>query len=80
MTLLWREAWLKPLSEYEVGTEICSYCKEKFVKIDFVTSCEFCEIGIMHDKCANIHIITDHKKELYAKMAAYKDKPLHDYQ
>ncbi len=80
MTLLWRDSWLKPLSDFDVGAEKCSYCKKAFGKIDFVTACDFCEIGIMHDSCANKHIIASHKKELQRKIDAHKDKPLHDYQ
>jgi hypothetical protein len=80
MTLLWRDAWLKPLSDFDVGAEKCSYCKKAFGKIDFVTACDFCEKGIMHDSCANKHILSDHKKQLDAKINAHKDKPLHDYQ
>jgi hypothetical protein len=80
MTLLWRDAWLKPLSDFDVGAEKCSYCKKAFGKIEFVTSCDFCEKGVMHDACANRHILSDHKKELEAKINAHKDKPLHDYQ
>ncbi|MGB7953821.1 MAG: hypothetical protein WCF23_07550 [Candidatus Nitrosopolaris sp.] len=80
MMLLWREAWIKPLSEYDLGSEKCAYCKERFNDLDFVTSCEFCELGIMHDLCANNHINTHHGNQVNAKVAAHKDKPLHDYQ
>ncbi len=80
MMLLWREAWIKPLSQYELGSEICAYCTKRFNDLDFVTSCEFCEIGIMHDLCANSHINTHHSSQVNAKVAAHKDKPLHDYQ
>jgi hypothetical protein len=34
----------------------------------------------MHDECANRHILTKHKKVLRTKIAAHKDKPLHDFQ
>ena len=34
----------------------------------------------MHDACANKHILSNHKKQLEAKINAHKDKPLHDYQ
>jgi hypothetical protein len=80
MTLLWRDSWLKPLSDFDVGAEKCLYCKRVFGKIAFVTACDFCEIGIMHDTCANKHIIASHKRELQAKMDSHKDKPLHRYQ
>ena len=80
MTLLWRDPWLKPLSDVEIAGENCSYCKKAFGKIEFVTACDFCEIGIMHDSCANKHIITNHRKELQSKIDLHKDKPLHDYQ
>jgi len=78
--LLWREEWLKPLSDFEIGSEICKLCKQRFEDVDVVTSCEFCEIGIMHDLCANSHINTHHSSQVNAKVAAHKDKPLHDYQ
>lgn len=80
MTLLWRDPWLKPLSEFDVGTEKCSYCKKVFGKISFVTACDFCSSGIMHDECANKHILIEHKKQLSTKINAHRDKPLHDYQ
>jgi hypothetical protein len=80
MILLWRDGWIKPLTEYEIGSEICAYCKERFAELDFVTSCEFCEAGIMHDICANTHISGHHTHELNAKVSAHKDKRLHDYQ
>lgn len=80
MTLLWRDSWLKPLSDFDVGVEKCSYCKKAFREIDFVTACDFCDIAIMHDACANKHIVTKHKKQLQEKINAHKDKPLHDYQ
>jgi hypothetical protein len=34
----------------------------------------------MHDLCANTHINTHHGDQVNAKVAAHKDKPLHDYQ
>jgi hypothetical protein len=80
MILLWREAWIKPLSEYDLGFESCGYCKEMFQHLNFVTSCEFCEIGVMHSACADTHISTNHSNQLDAKVAYHKDKPLHDYQ
>jgi hypothetical protein len=80
MVLLWRDPWLKPLSDFDVGVEKCSYCKRKFVKIEFVTSCDFCEIGIMHDRCANRHMLSKHKRQLETKINTHRDKPLHDYQ
>jgi hypothetical protein len=80
MILLWREAWIKPLSEFDLGFESCGYCKERFRHLNFVTSCEFCEIGIMHSACADAHISRNHNNQLNAKVAYHKDKPLHDYQ
>jgi hypothetical protein len=80
MMILWREAWIKPLSEYDLGSDICAHCGKRFIDLDFVTSCEFCEIGIMHDLCADTHIKTQHSDQMNAKVAAHKDKPLHDYQ
>lgn len=80
MMVLWRDSWIKPLSDADIGTGRCSHCKKALAEMSFVTSCEFCDIGIMHDDCANRHILAKHKKTLQAKMAAHKDKPLHDYQ
>ena len=80
MIILWRDSWLKPLSDFDIGSESCKYCHEEFAERDFVTSCDFCEIGPMHDGCANRHILTDHANELGAKINAHRDKPLHDYQ
>ena len=80
MIVLLRDSWLKPLSDFDIGTENCKYCNEMFSDLDFVTSCDFCEIGIMHDGCANRHITTDHEHELKAKIISHKDKPLHGYQ
>ena len=80
MALLWRDPWLKPLSDYDLGVERCTYCEKSFVEIEFVTSCDFCEIGIMHDQCANKHILSEHKKQLESKIKTHRDKPLHEYQ
>jgi hypothetical protein len=78
--VLWRDAWLKPLSDFDVGTDTCKFCKKEFANLDFVTSCDFCEFGVMHDLCANSHIMSRHSKELNAKVKAHRDKPLHDFQ
>jgi hypothetical protein len=80
MVLLWRDSWLKPLSDFDVGSERCKFCDKTFADIDFVTSCELCGIGTMHDNCANRHILARHSKALKSKITAHKDKPLHDYQ
>jgi hypothetical protein len=80
MIVIWREAWLKPLSDFEIGSEICQSCKQTFKNIDFVTSCEFCQVGIMHTNCADNHILEIHKKEIEKKIESQRDKRLHDYQ
>ena len=80
MIVLWREGWLKPLSDFEIGSEMCNFCKQMFKDIDFVTSCEFCQIGIMHNNCADNHILQDHKKEIEKKIESQRDRRLHDYQ
>ena len=80
IALLWRESWLKPLSEFEIGSEACKMCKGMFKSIDFVTSCEFCEIGIMHSNCADNHILNNHKKEIDKKIDLHRDRRLHDFQ
>jgi hypothetical protein len=80
MSLLWRDPWLKPLSSHDLGAEKCTYCEKRFVQIEFVTSCDFCEIGVMHDQCANKHILSEHKKQLESKINTHRDRPLHEYQ
>jgi hypothetical protein len=80
MIVLWRDGWLKPLYDFDLGSLSCNYCKRNFAEMDFVTSCDFCQIGTMHDGCANRHIMSEHLKELKAKINSHKDKPLHDFQ
>ena len=80
MTLLWRDQWLKPLTDGDAGTDQCALCGKKFGKIEFVTACDFCGIGVMHDLCANKHILGKHRKDVEAKIASHRDKPLHDFQ
>jgi hypothetical protein len=55
-------------------------CKQGFKDIDFVTSCEFCEIGIIHSNCADNHILNNHKEEIMKKIEYQRDRRLHDYQ
>lgn len=78
--VLWREGWLKPLYDFEIESEVCKLCKQIFKDIDFVTSCEFCEIGIMHSNCADNHILDNHKEEIMKKIEYQRDRRLHDYQ
>jgi hypothetical protein len=78
--VLWREGWLKPLSDFDIGSEICKLCGHTFENSDFVTSCEFCEIGIMHNRCADNHILKTHKKEITEKIESQRERRLHDYQ
>jgi hypothetical protein len=78
--VLWREGWLKPLSDFEIGSEICKLCGQRFENNDFVTSCEFCDIGIMHNRCADDHILKDHKNEITKKIESQGEKRLHNYQ
>ena len=80
VSVLWRESWLKPLSIYDIETKVCNSCKRTLKDQDFVTSCEFCEIGVMHTNCANNHILSKHRIEIKKKIALHKDKPLHDFQ
>ena len=44
-----------------------------------VTSCEFCEIGIMHSNCADNHILDNNKPEITNKIGSQKDRHLHRY-
>ena len=78
--VLWREGWLKPLSDFEIGSEICKVCMKSFKNNDFVTCCEFCEIGIMHTACADKHILSQHKTEITNKIRTQRERRLHDYQ
>lgn len=48
--------------------------------MEFVTSCEFCEIGVMHNICAEKHILEKHKEDLEKKIAFQRERRLHDYQ
>jgi hypothetical protein len=68
ISVLWRDSWLKPLSDFEIESEICKLCDQRFKHLDFVTSCEFCEIGTMHCICANNHILNNHHKEIMNKL------------
>jgi hypothetical protein len=79
-TVLWRESWLKPLTDTEIGTDFCSVCHMRFQEKDFVTSCEFCSVGVIHDSCAHDHILHGHKSLLDKKIKLHRDKRLHDFQ
>jgi uncharacterized protein (UPF0212 family) len=80
VVLLWRESWLKPLSTNDIGSDTCPSCNEALEDHDIVTSCEFCEIGIMHNHCANDHSLKKHDAEIQRKIEFHKDRKLHDYQ
>ena len=80
INVLWREGWIKPLLVESLPFEKCNFCKNKFDDLSFVTSCEYCEIGIIHDLCANKHILSDHYKELNDKIKKHKEKKLHSFQ
>jgi hypothetical protein len=80
MIILWREAWLKPLSNLELGHDLCNLCKRAFGDMEFVTSCEFCDIGIMHNICAEKHILGQHRDDLEKKIRLQRERRLHDFQ
>ena len=80
VVVLWREGWLKPLSDFDIGSDACKSCNKEFEEIEFVTSCEFCEIGIMHGNCADNHILDSHKPEITNKIDSQRDRRLHRYQ
>jgi hypothetical protein len=80
VVVLWRESWLKPLSNYDIESDVCNSCKLALKDRDMVTSCEFCEIGVMHNHCADQHILKTHKKDVENKIELHKDRRLHDYQ
>jgi hypothetical protein len=78
--ILWREGWIKPLLTESLPSEGCSICNKEFKDLDFATSCEFCEVGIVHESCANRHITTVHVQELEEKISRHKEKKLHSFQ
>ena len=78
--VLWREGWVKPLSDFDIGSEICKLCEKNFNDNDFVTCCEFCGIGIMHNICADNHILRNHRSEIIKKIESQRERRLHDYQ
>lgn len=80
VNILWREGWLKPLATESLPNEKCHLCSHDFKDFEFVTSCEFCEIGIIHESCCNDHIIKNHKQQLDKKVTAHKEKRLHSFQ
>jgi hypothetical protein len=80
MIILWREPWLKPLSDLDIGGNLCNLCRNGFRDLEFVTSCEFCDIGIMHDTCAEKHIFDEHKDDLERKIRLQRERRLHDFQ
>lgn len=80
VNILWKEGWLKPLSTESLPNEKCSFCNNDFKELEFVTSCEFCEIGILHDFCCHTHIVKDHKEPLDQKVKSHEEKRLHSYQ
>jgi hypothetical protein len=78
--ILWREGWLKPLVTESLPSESCRFCNKQFEDLEFATSCEFCDIGIVHEICANKHITTEHVQELEEKINKHKEKKLHSFQ
>jgi hypothetical protein len=82
MTVLWRDPWLKPLSDGDIGSDSCALCKKEFKDgaAEFVTACEFCDIGVMHDLCADKHVMQKHRKQVEAKINDHRDRRLHGYQ
>lgn len=80
VNVLWREAWLKPLLTESLANEKCKLCNHNFKDFDFVTSCEFCEIGIIHESCCNEHIVKDHRENLDQKITKHTEKRLHSFQ
>ncbi len=78
--VLFKESWLKPLLTESLPSERCNICKKRFKDLDFITSCEFCEIGLIHDVCSNKHILTEHMGELKEKIDKHKEKGLHSFQ
>ncbi len=80
VNVLFKEGWLKPLLTESLPSERCKWCKREFKDLDFITSCEFCEIGLIHDICSNKHIISEHISELKDKIDKHKEKRLHSFQ
>lgn len=77
---IYRDSWLKPLDEFVVESRKCPYCMHLFKGTEFVTSCEFCDIGFLHTPCADSHVKGKHEKELQAKINDHRDRPLHGFQ
>jgi hypothetical protein len=80
VVILWRDGWLKPITNFELDIDACKSCNELFKDMDVVTSCEFCEIGILHEICATKHIFDKHRVEIEKKIKFHKERKLHDYQ
>jgi hypothetical protein len=78
--ILWREGWLKPLLTESLPSEKCDECKKEFDELSFITSCEFCNIGLLHNICADNHIIQKHLDDLKNKIKIHKEKRLHSFQ
>ena len=65
--VLWSEGWLKYLSDFERRSEKCKSPKQEFKDINFVTSCEFCQmVGYAQQPC-RYHILEKVKKLLCEK-------------
>lgn len=80
VNVLFREGWLKPLLTESLPVDICKLCNKEFQEMDFITTCEFCEIGLVHEICNNKHVISKHNKELKEKIDKHKEKRLHSFQ
>ena len=47
---------------------VAKVCNKLLKDRDIVTSCEFCEIGIMHEICATNHIFDKHNAKSRRKL------------
>jgi hypothetical protein len=54
--------------------------KKSLAQIEFVTACDFCNIGTMHDRRANEYLVSEQKKTIVIKDKQQRDKALHDCQ
>ena len=65
LIVLWSQGWPKPLSDFERGSEKCKSPKQSFKDINFVISCEFCQmVGYAQQPC-RYHILEKVKKLWY---------------
>ncbi|HKR72878.1 MAG TPA: hypothetical protein VJR94_02070 [Candidatus Nitrosocosmicus sp.] len=68
------------MSIESLPNDSCAICKKDFENLEFITSCEFCDIGLSHESCCNKHLIQSHIDQIEAKIKVHKEKKLHSFQ